>query len=86
MRASDTGVSRCRSCRARIVWAITERGKRMPLDEQPSAEGTFVVRPVYGDGVVVLRAISAPEAGTDEPKHTSHFATCPQADRWRRAR
>lgn len=47
--------SACRSCGARVVWTVTENGKRMPVDEAPSADGRFVleldgatVRAVYG--------------------------------------
>jgi hypothetical protein len=79
----DTGVSRCRSCGAEIVWAITERGKRMPLDAEPSEAGTFVVRSRVEGERVVLHALYAPEAGAGL-HHTSHFATCPQAGEWRR--
>jgi hypothetical protein len=42
----------CRSCGARIRWAVTTKGARAPLN----------------------------------PDGTSHFATCPDADRWRKKR
>ncbi len=49
----------CRSCKAPIVWVLTVKGNRMPVD-------------YTRDGA------SRPAAGT------SHFATCPNADDWRR--
>jgi hypothetical protein len=42
--------SRCRSCDAMIVWCMTPRQKRAPVN----------------------------------PDGTSHFASCPDADRWRK--
>lgn len=78
-------MSRCRSCRAEIVWVGTEHGRAMPLDRQPyvgdDPRGLFVIR------VVDKRAIGmAVPAGAfeDEPRYRSHFATCPHADEHRR--
>lgn len=47
----------CRSCGEPIIWTVTARGKKMPVDV-----------PV-----------------DDEPT-TSHFATCKDADQWRKPR
>ena len=63
----------CKSCNAHILWVETENGKRMPLDLEP--ERRFVIEA---------------EAGADPMKarlrntYVSHFATCPNADRWRK--
>lgn len=46
--------SECRSCGEPIIWCITAKGKKMPVD--------------------------MPE---DDAPTTSHFATCPEADKWR---
>lgn len=35
--------STCSGCYEPIVWAVTENGKRMPLDYEPSEEGTFAL-------------------------------------------
>lgn len=32
-------IARCSSCRARIVWIVTEKGKRMPLDLRSAVDG-----------------------------------------------
>lgn len=62
----------CKSCNAHVLWVVTENGKRMPLDFAP--ERRFVV-----------------EAGVEPMKakmrntYVSHFATCPNAGRWRKA-
>jgi hypothetical protein len=83
--------TRCRSCGGEIVWAQTERGKRAPIDAEPNPLGDVVLRArtePTGQGwrdVEPLAIFGVPdEAFPDEPRHTSHFATCPDADRWRR--
>ena len=66
----------CRSCGADIEWAMTEAGKRMPIVEK-SGGNLRIQLPLLGGlptAVPVLRG-----KGT----HISHFADCPDADRWR---
>jgi hypothetical protein len=66
----------CRSCGASILWAAHEgTGRLAPLE------------PVQGGSAVLLeggrwRAAREGEAGD----HDSHFAYCPDAVGWRRAR
>lgn len=61
----------CRSCGAEIEWAETVTGSRMPFNP-PVA---FVPRlDDLGDDVVEI----------DRATTVSHFATCPQAEQWRR--
>lgn len=67
------GPGNCRSCHAAITWAETIRGKRMPFDGEIVAvktEGS----PIAGRVVEVI----------DTDVTSSHFATCPQANDWRR--
>jgi hypothetical protein len=68
----------CRSCEALIIWAETTTGKRMPLDERPSAKGNLVF--VGG----VARAATDDDRRLHRPLYTSHFATCPDAATFRR--
>jgi hypothetical protein len=66
----------CKSCSAPIEWVKSARtGKAMPLDIEPTDNGNLVVI----DGVAHPRL-----AGDTKPRRTSHFATCPQAESWRR--
>lgn len=64
----------CRSCQRKIVWAVTENGKRIPLDD---------VAPTY-----TVRTIQNPETGEYEDRaerstaRVSHFVTCPDANKW----
>lgn len=82
-------VSRCRSCRAAIVWAtVTASGKTMPVDASAHAEGTvrFVSGTATGPSVEVLGGDALLRArGEGAPLFRSHFATCPQAASHRRS-
>ena len=75
----------CRSCKAPIRWALTDRGKRMPLDVEPNPLGEWRLaarRP--GE---LPRAVYVPEdlrAGLAGELMMPHFATCPHADQHRR--
>jgi hypothetical protein len=60
----------CRSCGKSILWVVTSTGKRMPLDAEP--ERRFVID-----------ASANPMSARIRNTYQSHFATCPQADRWR---
>lgn len=75
--------SRCRSCRAPILWAGSERGKWIPLDREPyvgdSPRGLFVLR-----GEVAIA--TTPDAFPGERLYRSHFASCPDFERWRGSR
>lgn len=72
----------CRSCGAEIVWALSGNEKRMPVDAEPTAEGNVALVEVDGD----LHARVAAANLLEEPRYTSHFATCPNADAHRRPR
>jgi hypothetical protein len=74
---SDT----CRSCGAALLWAITPKGKRMPLDAAPVEGGLWFAYDVAGE-----KHCAPARAGAEGPLYTSHFATCPQADQHRRRR
>jgi hypothetical protein len=50
VRTVENKIARCKSCQARIVWAVTVAGKRIPLDEGAEVAGTI------GD-VVTVRAV-----------------------------
>jgi hypothetical protein len=77
--------SLCRSCRAAVTWARTEAGRRIPLDAEPvepASSGTaFVLRDVADATPLALAAPA--DAFPGEPRYRTHFASCPQAERWR---
>jgi hypothetical protein len=75
-------MSLCRSCGAQILWARTEKGKKAPIDLEPNPLGTIIIREKEGEQPLAIFGV--PDgAFPEEPRHTSHFATCPEADHWR---
>lgn len=54
-RVTEDNQAECNSCRAPILWCVTAKGKKMPVD-----------------------------LPTDDEPTTSHFATCPDANSWRK--
>lgn len=74
----------CRSCGAEIFWATTAAGRAMPIDPTPTPDGNVIIQRRDGRiGATVLAAGAAP-ASPQEPRYTSHFATCPNASSHRR--
>lgn len=77
-------MSVCRNCAAPILWARTEHGKRMPLDEAPVCDAIAETRGLY-----VLRETDDPSGplalaawgleGT-EPHFRSHVSSCPSRE------
>lgn len=78
----------CRSCSARIVWAVNaETKRRAPIDELPSENGNVIFTHDPGMGSdPEYRVLSKPERAepATAPRHTSHFATCPKAKQHRK--
>jgi hypothetical protein len=100
-RRPSTGPgARCSSCSRSIVWALTDSGRKMPVDLEPVPAALL---PEARDGNLVLwfevneqgRAIGAQlvSYATDEqrraadvPLWRAHFVTCPHVHRHRRSR
>lgn len=73
----------CRSCGAPVVWAKHYRtGKSAPMNAESSDDGGFVI--VDEEGTTTYRPPWGDEGTL--PRHTSHFATCPEGPAWRKAR
>lgn len=72
----------CSKCKARMMFVPTAAGKTMPLDTDPVSDGNVVIE----DGkAVVLTADMLCNAYT-VPRYKSHFATCPAANSFRKAK
>ena len=88
----------CTSCGAKLIWALTDSGRHMPVDPEPVPAALI---PEARNGNVVLwyevddkdqpigqQCVSyATEEQKRDPKvplWTSHFATCPNAVAHRR--
>ena len=73
----------CRSCEATIRWVtMAGSGKAMPLDAVPTDAGTIEVtgEPGAETGAVVGQG----ERLFPVALYVSHYATCPDADKWRK--
>jgi hypothetical protein len=67
----------CRSCRAKIIWAKTVNNQSIPLDAEPVEDGNMDLQ--HGVATVVKKEERLP--GT--LLYKSHFATCPDAQKYR---
>jgi hypothetical protein len=85
-------IDHCRSCKAEIVWAITERGKRMPVDKEPSTKGNIMLVWRTNDEpplavYLTTEQIAAFDGSLQRHRlHLSHFVTCKEAAQWRKKR
>lgn len=79
-------MSTCASCGASVVWVLTVRGVRMPVDAVPSPDGTLRLVGVPPTAIAVGRTVDLLDTTDDGVRHVSHFATCPNADQHRRKR
>jgi hypothetical protein len=71
----------CDTCRAPVRWERTVRGKPIPLDPKPVLGAHLFIRE---DGLVADdRSHEAPK---DAPRYETHFVTCPDAAKHRKAR
>lgn len=83
----DNDFGECRSCHAAIIWVVTENGTRMPLDPEPSSDGMYVKLRVDGNGDKVVHFVKRTEMEANTKMlYTTHFVTCPDADKHRKKR
>lgn len=76
---------RCR-CGASIFFALSTVGKAMPIDAEPVVGGNLMLSQT-NDGKLVASVDNAASALLlPEPRYVSHFATCPDAAKFRRPR
>lgn len=88
-----TDPSKCRSCHQDVLWTVwRESGKRMPVDSEPDMRPP----PPKGEGGNLILTLSGGSFGTlfvekwreehglARNRYTSHYSTCPDADRWRK--
>jgi hypothetical protein len=74
----STGIGHCHSCKARILWLLTEASRTpIPLDPEPKVGGSVELV----DG---LARVLGPAARGEKPLYVPHHATCAQGKQWRR--
>lgn len=72
---------KCRSCKREIVFAHTTSGKKAPFELDETGEYVMENGVAYHKGPPVAQLeLGAPPA---PPRYSSHFATCPDAPKWR---
>jgi hypothetical protein len=78
--------TRCRSCGAPVIWAVSTLGRKLPVDASPDTDGQWWL--TTDDARATQPNFRRVDLYTpeDTPRYTSHFATCPQADKWRKGK
>lgn len=61
--------SKCSSCGAEILWAITERGRRMPLSKATERRAFIVDRLTDGSEIARSRVV-----------YDAHWTDCPNSE------
>lgn len=79
----------CRSCQAPIEWAVTETGKRMPVDHEPVVGATILLRHTKVGEPPLAHVTTKDEraelerqaANRDDELRlfVSHFSSCPNS-------
>lgn len=87
-------IERCRSCGALIMFAKTVKGKFMPVNDRkvcfmPSKDGKGLFITEDGEalhGTEINERDDDADLRFEELKtgYISHFATCPNAEKWRK--
>lgn len=73
----------CKSCGAEIDWAIDPKGKRVPVDAGDKPDGNVAAWPGQHVQLLARYLKRGEQPLQDERRTTSHFATCPDAEKWR---
>lgn len=77
-------LTRCAACGASIAWAFTTKRRPIPLNPNPTRYGNLILtRTSTGQLVAMFAQLGDARS---EPRFTSHFATCPEADKFRAPR
>lgn len=76
----------CRSCGADVLWAVTSRGKPIPIDPEPRPDGNIVVDPVERGRPRSCHYATKLERAELTSLRVAHFVTCPDREKWRKKR
>ncbi len=81
---SEPERAKCRSCGAEIIWVKTANQRLMPLNAEPDPKGNLIL--LNGVPTLVQRDLYDKPLEEQGPRYTSHFVTCPDADKFRKKR
>lgn len=70
----------CKACGAEIIWKKTVEGKNMPLDAKPRKMAVLEAAFAHGVEIKAEPCVKIVDA------YTTHWETCPEADRFRRSK
>ena len=70
----------CKSCGAKMIWTVTEKGRNMPIDPLPVLNGNIDLTKREDDTYLAKYKKADPE----KTGYVSHFATCPNSRQHRR--
>lgn len=69
--------SDCQACGEAIMWCVSERGKKISIDAEPSSDGRFAKVRVEPNGDRIVHFVRDDElADNRAPLYTCHFDTC----------
>lgn len=74
----------CRACPAAIRWVTTSAGRKMPIDAEPDEHKGNIILKINSSGDDIAHYIDRKTSKVAGPFYTSHFATCPEAQRFRK--
>lgn len=74
----------CKSCGAPVIWAVTVKGARMPVDQAPADDGNVVL--IMSERGTEAIVVSSPDEHPGVVRRKSHFATCANAAQHRKPR
>ena len=75
-------IDACRSCGAKIIWTITAKGHRMPVDAERVNGGNIALAPDPSGTPTSL--VLHLQKGQTTTAYRSHFVSCPPADQHRK--
>lgn len=82
----DDDVCSSEACGAAITWAVTDAGKRIPIDPEPVPNGNLILTELApGQDLRVRYLRKGEDIPALAPRYQAHFVTCPEANRFRRS-
>lgn len=76
----------CKSCKAKIFFAVTLNGREIPVDYEPVENGNLeITLPPDPRDMPTAFVLRRDDKALTPTRYVSHFATCPDADEHRRA-
>jgi len=76
--------SSCKTCSAKIIWCVNERGNRQPIDADPVVGGNIRIIHNPIPNCRVQPDIELFSEFDDGVRYLPHHMTCPDAEAWRR--